>query len=76
MDIRNGKEEIDINDLDKLPYEILFFISCIAISGVIAILEYTSYNDSILNLNMIIGNWITAYLVRICYSFNKCSYIN
>ena len=76
MDIQNGKSEIDINDLDKIPYEILFFISCIVLSGVIAILEYTSYNDSILSLNMVLGNWITAYLVRICCYFNKYSYFN
>ena len=76
MDIQNGKSKIDINDLDKIPYEIVFFISCIVLSVVIAILEYTSYNDSILNLNMVLGNWITAYLVRICYYFNKYSYYN
>ena len=82
IDIRNGKNLAMMESIlegitmKHIKYEILFFISCIVLSGVIAILEYTSYNDSILSLNMVLGNWITAYLVRICCYFNKYSYFN
>ena len=58
-----GKEEIDLNDLDRIPYEIVFLISGIIASGVIAVLEYTAYNEYELSLNMLIGNWTMAYLV-------------
>ena len=57
-----GKEEIDLNDLDRIPYEIVFLISGIIASGVIAVLEYTAYNEYELSLNMLIGNWTMAYL--------------
>ena len=63
MGIQNGKSEIDINDLDKIPYEVVFLISGIIASGVIAVLEYTAYNEYELSLNMLIGNWTMAYLV-------------
>ena len=58
-----GKEEIDLNDLDRIPYEVVFLISGIIVSGVIAVLEYTAYNEYELSLNMLIGNWTMAYLV-------------
>lgn len=58
-----GKEEIDLNDLDRIPYEVVFLISGIIASGVIAVLEYTAYNEYELSLNMLIGNWTMAYLV-------------
>ena len=57
-----GKEEIDLNDLDRIPYEVVFLISGIIASGVIAVLEYTAYNEYELSLNMLIGNWTMAYL--------------
>ena len=56
------KEEIDLNGLDRIPYEIVFLISGIIASGVIAVLEYTAYNEYELSLNMLIGNWTMAYL--------------
>ena len=41
----------------------MFLISGIIASGVIAVLEYTAYNEYELSLNMLIGNWTMAYLV-------------
>lgn len=62
-----NKEEIDLNDFDKLPLEIVLGVFIIIICIFVAILSefsYTNYSDEALNyFNLFVSGLITIYFI-------------
>lgn len=60
----NGKEGIELNDLDKIPYEIILFVFFIVFGICIALLEASNsiQNNIDLFISMILGSYVTAYI--------------
>lgn len=57
-----GKENIDLNDLDKIPLEIVYFVGLFIAGIVCAILSESNYiSDS--NINLFVSLIVTAYII-------------
>ncbi len=57
-----GKEEIDLNDLDKIPLEIVYIISFLIVGLILCIpIANIEYNHT--NLNLFISLFLLAYFV-------------
>lgn len=57
-----GKEDIDLNDLDKIPLEIVYFVGLFIAGIVCAILSESNYISEN-NINLFISLIVTAYIV-------------
>lgn len=65
-----GKEEIDLNDLDKIPLEIIYIISFFIIGMIICIpVAIIEYNNT--NLNLFISLFLLAYFVSYVFGMSS-----